>query len=105
MHSVSDIRQLEIHAVEPVAPGPSCLEVEIAIAKFKKYESPGNDQISAELTQTGGETSLSEVHKLINSILNKEEMPDLWKESIIAPIYKKCWIKVTAVIIVGCHCY
>jgi hypothetical protein len=38
---------------------------------------------------TGGETLRSEIHKLINSIWNKEELPDHWKESIIVPIYKK----------------
>jgi hypothetical protein len=32
---------------------------------------------------------LSVIHKLINSIWNKEELPDEWKESIIVPIYKK----------------
>jgi hypothetical protein len=29
-----------------------------------------------------------EVHKLVNSIWNKEELPDQWKESIIVTIYK-----------------
>jgi hypothetical protein len=28
------------------------------------------------------------IHKLINSILNKGELPDQWKESIIVPIHK-----------------
>jgi hypothetical protein len=32
---------------------------------------------------------LSEIHKLINSIWNKEELSDQWKESITVPIYKK----------------
>jgi hypothetical protein len=32
---------------------------------------------------------LSAIHKLINSIWNKEEFPDQWKESIIVPIHKK----------------
>jgi hypothetical protein len=44
------------------------LEVEIAIAKLKRYKKPGSDQITAELIQAGGETLLSEVHKHINSI-------------------------------------
>jgi hypothetical protein len=30
---VSDVRQIEVHAVEPLVPGPSRLEVEIAIAR------------------------------------------------------------------------
>jgi hypothetical protein len=32
---------------------------------------------------------LSAIHELINSIWNKEELPDQWKESIILPIHKK----------------
>jgi hypothetical protein len=46
-------------------------------------------QIAAELIQAGSEMLLSAIHKLINSIWNKEEEPDQWKESIIVPIHKK----------------
>jgi hypothetical protein len=56
---------------------------------LKKYKPPGSDQIPAELIQAGGKTLLSAIHELINSIWNKEELPDQWKESIIVPIYKK----------------
>jgi hypothetical protein len=35
VHNVSDVRQIEIHMVEPIVPGPSCLEVEIAIVKLR----------------------------------------------------------------------
>jgi hypothetical protein len=31
---------------------------------------------------------VSVIHKLINSVWNKEELPDQWKESIIIPILK-----------------
>jgi hypothetical protein len=88
VHNVSDVRQIETHAAEPLIPGPSHLEVEIYIAKLKKYKSPGSDQILAELYQAGGETLVSVIHKLITSIWNKEELPDQWKESIIMPIHK-----------------
>jgi hypothetical protein len=30
-----------------------------------------------------------DIHKLINSIWNKEELPEQWNESIFVPIYKK----------------
>jgi hypothetical protein len=56
---------------------------------LKRYKSPGNDQIPAELIQAGSETVQSEIHKLINSICNKEEFPDRLKEAIILPIHKK----------------
>jgi hypothetical protein len=55
-----------------------------------KYKSPGSDQIPTELIQARGEILLSAIHKLINSFWNKEELPDQWKESIIAPVHKKC---------------
>jgi hypothetical protein len=45
-------------------------------------KSPGIDQILAELIQAGGETLHSEIRKLFNSIWNKEELPQQWKESI-----------------------
>jgi hypothetical protein len=89
---------------EPLVPGPSRFEVEIAIATLKKCKSPGSDQISAELIQAGGEILLSEIHKLIDSFWNMEELPDQCKESIIVPIHKRL-TKLTVIIIVGYHCY
>jgi len=41
------------------------------------------------MIKAGGRTICSEIHKLINSIWNKEELPEEWKESITVPIYKK----------------
>jgi hypothetical protein len=89
VHNVSAVMQTEVHTAKPLVPGPSCLEVEIAIAKLKTYKSPGSDQIPAELIQAGGEMLLSVIHKLINSVWNKEDWPDQWKESIIVPAHKK----------------
>jgi hypothetical protein len=43
---------------------------------LEKYKSPGSDQIPAELIQAGGKMLLSAIHKVVNSIRNKEEMPD-----------------------------
>jgi hypothetical protein len=85
----SDFRQIEVHTAEPLVPGPSHLEVEIAIANLKKYKSTCSHQIPAELIQAGGEILLSAIHRLINSVWNKEELPDKWKESIIVPVHKK----------------
>jgi hypothetical protein len=34
-----------------------------------------NVQIAAELIQAGGKTLCSEIHKLISSVWNKEELP------------------------------
>jgi hypothetical protein len=141
VNNVSDVRQIEVHMAEPLVPGPSRLQVEIAIAKLKKYESPGSDQIPTEpgdlyffnfaigistsrrmeplipgpirleveipiaklknykssgsdeipteLIQAGAKMLLSAIHKLINSVWIKKELPDQWKGSIIVPIHKK----------------
>jgi hypothetical protein len=62
----------------------------MTIEKLKRQKSPGIDQIYLiELIKAGGRKIRSEIHKLINSVLNKEELPEEWKESIIVPIYKK----------------
>jgi hypothetical protein len=61
VHNVVDVRQTEVHTVEPLVPGLRCLEVEIAVAKSKKYKSPDSDQILAELAQAGCEILLSAI--------------------------------------------
>jgi hypothetical protein len=73
---------------ELLAPEPSSSKVEIAIEKLKRYKSPGIDQILADLIQAGGETLRSEIHKLINCVWNKEELPEEWKESVIVPVFE-----------------
>jgi hypothetical protein len=57
-----------------------------AIAKLKRYKSPGSDQILAELIQAGGEILRFKIHKLI---WNKEKLPDHLKESVIVTVHKK----------------
>jgi hypothetical protein len=56
MRSASYVGQIQIHAAEPLVPGPSLLEVAVAFAKLKKYKSRGSDQMSVELIQTRSET-------------------------------------------------
>jgi hypothetical protein len=72
-----------------LVPEPSLVEVKITIGWLKSYKSPGTDQISAELVKAWGEILRSEIHKLICSIWNQEELPQQWKESISIPIHKK----------------
>jgi hypothetical protein len=70
-------------------PQPSVLEVELALEKLKSHKSPGIDQIPADLIKAGGRTIRWAIHKPSIAILNKEELPEGWKESIIVPIHKK----------------
>jgi hypothetical protein len=62
------------------------LVLQIAVARLKKYKSPDNDKILAELILAGGETLHFEIHKRVVSIWNKEELPEQWQESFIVPI-------------------
>jgi hypothetical protein len=79
----------QIHPEEPLVPQPSAFDVEMAIEKLKRHKSLEIDQIRAELIKAGRRTIRSEVHKLINSISNKEKLPEEWKESIVVSVYKK----------------
>jgi hypothetical protein len=61
----------------------------MATEKLKRHKSPGIDPIPAELTKAGSRTIRTEIHTLVNSVWNMEELPEEWKESIIIPIYYK----------------
>jgi hypothetical protein len=55
---------------------------------LKIYKFLDVDHILAEPIQAGGESLLSETHKLIHSIWNREELPIQWKESNFANIQR-----------------
>jgi hypothetical protein len=58
----------------------------LILLRFKLlwYKFQRSDQI-----QEGCEILCFEIHKLIESIWNKEDLPDQWKKSIIIPVHKK----------------
>jgi hypothetical protein len=95
---VRDFRQTEIHTAELLVPKPSAFAVERATGELKIHESPGIVQIPAEFIKAWGRTVFPEIHKLINSILNKKELPELLKESIIVPIHKKAIEQIVEII-------
>jgi len=66
---------MEVHIADTLVPEPTFIEVEITIEKLKTYKSPGTEQIPTDLVQARVNTLRSEIHKLINSIWNKEQLP------------------------------
>jgi hypothetical protein len=76
VHRVNNVRKIEIHTAELLVPDPSPFDVEKAIARSENYKLRGSNQIMAELIQAGGEKLWSVIHKLINSIWSKEELPE-----------------------------
>ena len=87
VHGVNDVRQTEIHTAGPLVPEPSAFEVELANENLKGLKSPGIDQTPAELIEAAGRKIRFEIHVLINSIWNKEELPEKREESVVAPTY------------------
>jgi hypothetical protein len=87
VHWVNDFRKAEIHRAKPLVPESSAFEDEMAIENRKIHKLPGTDEIPAELIKPGGGTIYTEIHKLINSVWNKEEFHEAWKKSIIVPLY------------------
>jgi hypothetical protein len=82
-------RQTEMQTAEPLVSEPSSFKVKTATKKLKIYKSLGTDQILAETIQVVGSILCSEIHKLNNSVWNKEELLQQWMETIIVHIYKK----------------
>ena len=84
---------------------PNVFEVEMAIEKLKRHKSPSIDQIPAELIKAGGRTMLFEIHKLIKSVWNKEELLEKWKSQLLYLFIRRVieQIEQIVVIIQACH--
>jgi hypothetical protein len=94
VHRDNDVTHNEIYTAELLVPELNAFEVEMAIEKLRRHKSPGTDQIPVELIKAGGRTICCEIHKLhklINSVWNKEELTLQW-ESVIVPICAKDYI-------------
>jgi hypothetical protein len=49
---VSDVRQVEIYTAEPLVPQYSAFDIKMNTERLTSYQSPGTDQIPAELSKT-----------------------------------------------------
>jgi hypothetical protein len=103
VHNDSDVRHIEVYTSEPLVPGPSRLETEVAIAKLKRDNWPVSDEMPAELIQVGGELLLSPIHKLNLFGIRKNCLIN--GRSLLLYQFIKRVIKLTVIIIVGHHCY
>jgi len=89
IRGVRDVRQKDVQTAEPLVAEPRPYEIYVAIEDLKIYKSLGNAQIAADLIRTRNRLISYKIHNITNSIWNKEELPQQWKESIIVPIYNK----------------
>jgi hypothetical protein len=62
---------------------PTVIEVYDTIRRMKDNSAPGEDAVTAELIKGGGRSLWKNIHQLIESIWQKEEMPEEWRTAII----------------------
>jgi hypothetical protein len=98
VHTVSEVRQIEVHTAEPFGPGPSRLEVEIPIEKFKKYKFRQN-----RFKQEAKYYFLRLTNSLILFGLRKNCL--ISRRGLLLYQFTKRVIKLAVIIIVGHHCY
>jgi len=75
---VNDGRQSEIQTAKLVVLEPSAFDIEMAIEKLKRRNSLDIDEIPAEMIKSGCRTIISDIHKLMNSVWNMEELTEQW---------------------------
>jgi len=61
----------------------------LAIEKLRSHKLPVTDQIPAEMIKQEVDQFALRSINLLSFIWNKKELAEEWKESVIAPIYKK----------------
>ena len=64
-------------------------EVERALEKMKNGKSIGPDGIPVEVWKVLGEEGVDMLHQLIKEIMEKEVIPEKWRESTLTPICKE----------------
>jgi len=80
---------IQYSTVEQQLEKPSEDEVKMGLDMLKNGKAPGDDEIVAECLKKGGQGLLNQLHKLMNTIWEQEEIPEAWRISIICPIHKK----------------
>jgi len=64
------------------------LEVEAALKGMKKGKAAGPSGLTSELLQAAGKVGTKWLRHFFNNLLEGEEIPKNWKDSITIPIYK-----------------
>ena len=71
-------------------------ELLTALMRTKSKSAPGEDDIAAEFYKYGGEKVQDELLDICNGVLMSGQVPQIWKDAIIVPIFKKGDSRMTA---------
>ena len=63
-------------------------EIRDALKNLKRDKAAGVDNIPAEALREGGEEMVNQLHRLINSVWNREEIPLDWKKGLLVKLPK-----------------
>ena len=79
---------VETDAVEGPVEKVACYEIVEAIRRMKSGKATGPYEVSVEMIVASGEIGVKVMMELCQHILDKREMSDEWKTSVIVPIFK-----------------
>ncbi|KAK4324385.1 hypothetical protein Pmani_004945 [Petrolisthes manimaculis] len=77
------------HIKENRSPPIMPSEVRAAIKQLKRDKAPGEDNITADILQDGGEPIIKVLTKLFNGCLISGKVPSCWKNAVMIIIHKK----------------
>ena len=67
---------------------PTLDEIKKAISQLNTNRASGKDGIPAEIYKAASPNTLESFHQVLNSIWDKEEMPEDFHDALIVAIYK-----------------
>ena len=73
------------HQHRPISKG----EIRSALTHLKNAKAPGVDNIPPEASKEGGPCTVEALHRILNFVWEKEEIPDDWKRGLLVKLTKK----------------
>ena len=63
-------------------------EIEMALRNMKNGKAAGPDNLPIEVWKSLGRTGVNFLKEALNKITDEEKIPDIWRKSILIPIFK-----------------
>ena len=63
-------------------------EIEMALRDMKNGKATGPDKLPVEVWKSLGRTGVNFLKEALNKITDEENIPDIWRKSILIPIFK-----------------